>query len=309
MAHAVAGRRQRASHDPPTVATFVAACGRVSGQLTHPLRAGVAPPTVRTNARLMPGHRCCPWADRVLQLAPAGGAKRGSPWATWRACLEQWPACQARITRWRTEAAGRRAGQQLRTTPGRSHDTLAPGKPRIDAMPSAAFRLEWHASLAFPPATATTRGLAHVGLPSSSDTLASLCGVAKHPGGGETKDAARLALRLPALGGLPTREEAEPVLAGGVARPQACTDPCRSWTTQRREVLGHPERLDSLSRTPGPPQVARLPRPKNRSNPQEIVWISTSYAALSGPQCRSPAGRRLLENAAPLGRRKTALTS
>jgi hypothetical protein len=48
-AHAVAGRLTRSSHAPPTFATFVAACGRVSGTRTrtHTLLACVAPPTVR----------------------------------------------------------------------------------------------------------------------------------------------------------------------------------------------------------------------------------------------------------------------
>jgi len=53
-----------------------------------------------------------------------------------------------------------------------------------------------------------------------------------------------------------------------------------SLTKQRREVLGNPERLESLSRTQGPPHVERLLSPKNRSNHQDIVQISKSYEAL-----------------------------
>ena len=60
--------------------------------------------------------------------------------------------------------------------------------------------------------TAKTLGLDHVGLPISSDAIESLFGVAKQHGVGETQDAARIALRLPALCGVPTREEAEQVL-------------------------------------------------------------------------------------------------
>jgi hypothetical protein len=51
--------------------------------------------------------------------------------------------------------------------------------------------------------TAKTLGLDQVGLPISSDAIASLFGVAKQHGVGETQDAARIALRLPALCGLP----------------------------------------------------------------------------------------------------------
>ena len=196
----------------------------------------------------------------------------------------------------------------LQTT-GLSHHTLAQGEPLIEAMPSAALRLECSASLAFELATAKTLGLDHVGLPISSDAIASLCGVAKQQGVGETQDAARIALRLPALCGLPTREEAEQVLDVSVARQQAFTGQFSSLTTQRREVLGNPEPLESLSMTQGHPHVERIPRPKNRSNHQNIVQISKSYEELYGPQLRSPTGHQRLENAVPPGRRETALTS
>ena len=78
LSHAVAGMLKRTYQDPPAFATLVAACGRVSGTLTHTMLAGVTPPNGRTTARCMPGHRGCTWADRVLKLSPAGGAKSGS---------------------------------------------------------------------------------------------------------------------------------------------------------------------------------------------------------------------------------------
>ena len=78
ISHAVAGMRTRVSQAHPPFATFLSACGRVSGTLTHTMLACVAPPKVRTKARCMPGHRLCTWADRVLTLAPPGGAKTGS---------------------------------------------------------------------------------------------------------------------------------------------------------------------------------------------------------------------------------------
>lgn len=196
----------------------------------------------------------------------------------------------------------------LKTT-GRSHDTLAQGKPLIDAMPSAALRLEFRAYLAFQLETAKTLGLDHVGLPISAETIASLFGVAKHHGVGETQDAARIALRLPAFCGLPTREEAEQVLEVRVARQQELTGPFTSLTQQRREVLGNPERLESLAMTQGSPHVQRIASPKHRANPQEIVHISKAYDHLRGPQFACLDAPLLLENAAPPGRRKTALTS
>ncbi len=55
-------------------------------------------------------------------------------------------------------------------------------------------------------------------LPISSDAIESLFGVAKRHGVGETQDANRIALRLSAFCGVPTREEAEQVLGVSVAR-------------------------------------------------------------------------------------------
>ena len=136
--------------------------------------ACLAPPNVRSKARFMHVHRLCTWADRLLTLSPAGGAKSGSTLAKLRACLDQLPACKALITRFRGDASGRLAGQKILKTQGLSHDTLAQCQPLIDAMPSSALRLELSAYLAFELETAKTLGLDHVGLPISSDTIESL---------------------------------------------------------------------------------------------------------------------------------------
>jgi hypothetical protein len=79
ISHAVAGMLKRAYQEHPAFETFVSACGRVSGKLKHTMLACLAPPNVRTKARFMNVHRLFPWADRLLKLSPAGGAKNGSP--------------------------------------------------------------------------------------------------------------------------------------------------------------------------------------------------------------------------------------
>jgi hypothetical protein len=245
----------------------------------------------------------------VLQLSPPGGAKSGSTLAKLRACLDQLPACKALIKRFRADAAGLLACQKVLKMKGLSHDTRAQCEPLIETMPSCALRQEFRAYLDFELATATRLGLDHIGLPISSDAIESLFGVAKQHGVGETQDAARIALRLPALCGVPTREEAEQVLAVSVARQQAFTGQVISLTKQRREVLANPGRLESLSLTQGSPPVELIARPKNRSNHQKIVQISNSYEQRSGLHLPSPSGHRRLENAAPPGRRDAALTS
>jgi hypothetical protein len=300
---------KRSYHDHPAFETFVSACGRVSGKLTHTILACLAPPKVRTKARFMNVHRLFTWADRVLKLSPAGGAKTGSTLAKLRTCLDELPACKTLIKRFRSDALGLLECQQIVKTKGLSHDTQAQCGPLIDTMPSAALRQEFRAYLAFELETATTLGLDHIGLPISSDAIESLFGVAKPHGVGETQDAARIALRLPALCGVPTREEAEQVLQVSVARQQEVTAQFTSLTKQRREVLGNPERLESLSLHQAHPPVELIPRPKNRSNDQEVINISNGYRTLCGPQITGLNEPLLIENAAPPGIREMALTS
>jgi hypothetical protein len=309
ISHAVAGMLKRVYQDHPAFTTFLSACGQVSGKLKHTMLACLAPPKVRTKARFMHVHRLVTWADRVLKLSPAGGAKTGSTLAKLRACLDQLPACKALIKRFRADASGLLACQKILKTTGLSHDTRAQCEPLIDTMPSSALRQEFRAYLDFELTTATTLGLDHIGVPISSDAIESLFGMAKSRGVGETQDAARIALRLPAFCGVPTREEAAQVLKVNVAKQQELTAQFTSLTKQRREVLGHPERLESLSLEQAIPHVALIPRPKNRSNHQEIINISNSYEECHGPPLPSPAGLHFLDNAGPPGIKETALTS
>jgi hypothetical protein len=309
ISHAVAGMLKRYYQAHPTFETFVSACGRVSGKLKHTILACLAPPTVRTKARFMNIHRLFTWADRVLKLSPAGGTKTGSTLAKLRACLDQLPACKALIKRFRADAAGLLACQKILKCQGLTHDTRAQCEPLIDTMASSAVRQEFRAYLDFELTTATTLGLDHIGLPISSDAIESLFGVAKCHGVGETQDAARIALRLPALCGVPTREEAEQVLRVTVARQQALTAQVISLTKQRHEVLGHPEHLEQLSREPVNPPVELIPRPQNRSNHQEITNISKGYEERYGPPLQRPGGLQCLEKAASPDRREAALTS
>jgi len=201
------------------------------------------------------------------------------------------------------------ACQKILNTNGLSHDTLAQCQPRIDTMPSSALRLEFNAYLAFELETAKTLGLDHVGVPISSDAIASLFAVAKQHGVGETQDADRIALRLPALCGVPTREEAQHVLEVSVARQHEFTARLTSLTKQRREVLSHPERLESLGLHPGQSHVELLPSPKNRSNDEAIVKRSIRYKKRNGPQLAALDEPLRIESTGPPDIRMTALTS
>ncbi len=307
ISHAVAGMLKRTYRDHPAFEAFLSACGRVSGKFTQTILACLAPPKVRTKARFMHVHRLFTWADQVLELSPAGGAKKGSTLAKLRACLDELPACKALITRFRTDAHGLLECQKILKTKGLSHDTRAQCEPLIDTMPSSALRREFRTYLDFELAIATTLGLGHVGLPITSDAIESLFGVAKRHGVGETQDANRMALRLPAFCGVPTRKEAEQVLTVSVARQQELTAQFTSLTKQRREVLGHPERLESLSLHQATSHVELIPSPKNRENNQEIINISNSYEEFYGPPLGSPSGLLFLENTGLPGIKELAL--
>jgi hypothetical protein len=117
-----------------------------------------------------------------------------------------------------------------------------------------------------------------------------------------------MARRLPALCGGPTREEAAQVLAvSGVRQPEG-TGQLIALTKPRREGLGHPERLESLSQHAGASHVARLPRPKNRSKHATIVKLSTGCKNRYGPQLACRDDLVLMENTGPPDLRETALT-
>ena len=308
ISHAAACLLKRYYQHHPAFERFLSACGRVSGKLKQTLLACLAPPTVRTKARFMHVHRLFTWAERLLQLSPAGGAKAGAILARLRACLDALPTCKDLIKRFHADAQVLLACQKILKTQGLSADTQSQCEPLIEAMPSAALRREFRAYLAVQLETAKTLGLEHVGLPMSSDSIESLFGVAKQHGVGQTQDAARMALRLPALCGVPTREEAEQVLTVRVARQQEITGQLISLTKQRREVLGHPERLESLSRNQGKPHVELIPSPKNRSNHETIVNISKGCENRYGPQLACRDNLFLIENTGPPDIREAALT-
>jgi hypothetical protein len=308
ISHAAASMLKRSYQNHPAFERFLSVCGRVSGKLKHTLLACLAPPTVRTKARFMNVHRLFTWAEQLLQLSPAGGAKAGSILARLRACLDELPACKDLIKRFRADANGLLECQKILKTQGLCQDTLAQCEPRIATMPTAAVRQEFRAYLEVQMETAKTLGLDHVGLPISSDTIESLFGVSKHHGVGQTQDAARIALRLPALCGAPTREEAEQVLRISVARQQERIAQFTSLTKQRREVFGHPEHLESLGLSQGKPHVELLPSPKNRSNHEAAVNISIGCGNRYGPQLVRQETPCVIEHVGPPDMREAALT-
>lgn len=308
ISHAAANMLKHYYQHHPAFERFLSACGRVSGQLKQTLLACLAPPTVRTKARFMNVHRLFSWADRLLKLSPAGGAKAGSILARLRACLDELPACKEFIKRFRADAQALLACQQILKTQGLCHDTLAQCQALIAEIPSALVRQEFEAYLACQLTTAKTLGLDPIGLPMSSDAIESLFAVAKRHGVGQTQDAARIALRLPALCGAPTREEAEQVVGISVARQRKMTATYTSLTKQRREGLGKGKALESLGQSQGEPHVELLASSKNRSNHCVIIHSSIDYEHQYGPHLAPQQPPGVLENVALPDRTQAAAT-
>ena len=308
VSHATANMLKRTYQDHPAFERFLSACGQVSGKLKQTLLACLAPPTVRTKARFMNVHRLFTWAARVLGLSPPGGAKSESMLAKLRAALGELPECKALIKRFQDDASALLACQKILKTQGLSPATLAQCKPLIENMPTLALRREFTAYLEYELLGATTLGLDPVGLPISSDSIESLFGVAKRHGVGETQDADRIALRLPAFCGLPTREEAEQVLEVSVARQQAFTTTFTSLTKQRREVLSHPERLESLGENQHQGHVELLPSPKTWSNDEVSACMKRIDGKYDGPQFEVPDEPLVIEHTAPPRIEKSAVT-
>jgi hypothetical protein len=309
ISHAAANMLKHYYQHHPVFEAFLSACGRVSSKLKQTLLACLAPPTVRTKARFMNVHRLFTWAERLLQLSPPGGAKAGSVLARLRACLDKLPECKDLIKRFRGDVQGLLECQEILKTKGLCYHTLAQCQPLIDAMPSSLVRQKFRAYLLYHLEIAKILGLDHVGMPISSDLIESLFGVGKHHGVGQTQDATRIALRVPAFCGPPTREEAQKVLAVSVARQRELTAAFTSLTQQRRSVFGHPERLESLSQSQDQPHVELLPSPQNRSKDDSIITLSKGCENPYGPQLEGLDDLVLIENTGPPDREKAVLTS
>jgi hypothetical protein len=296
ISHAAAGMLKRTYQHHPAFKRFLSACGRVSSKLKQTLLACLAPPTVRTKARFMNVHRLFTWADRVLQLSPPGGAKRGSILAKLRGALDDLPDCKALIKRFQGDAGALMACQEILKTRGLAAAPVAQCAPLIDTMPTVAIGQEFRTYLAPQLGTATTLGLAQAGVPISSDSIESLFGVGKRHGVGETPDAARIALRLPAFCGTPTREEAEQVLEVSMVRQHEFTAAFTSLTQQRREVFSHPGRLESLAREPDAPHVELIPSPKKCATNEVTIYAKTTYGNDNGTPLAPPDESIVIEN-------------
>jgi hypothetical protein len=282
ISHAVANMLKRRYEKHPQFSTFLSACGRVSSRLKHTVLACLTPPKVQTTSRFMNVHRLVRWADRVLDLSPAGRAKAGSVLAKLRTCLDDLPACRTLIRQFRDDAVALLACQKILKTRGLSRDTLTECEPLLDTMASVHVRQAFSRYLHHQLETAKRLGLDDAGLPISSDPIESLFGLTKQQGVGPVKDANRMALRIPALCGLPTPEEAQQVLEITVAQQHALTDGVSSLTKQRRQMRAEPHHLEQLGNGRDQGNVELIPPGKDRSDRSNIIYLPNGYKEVEG---------------------------
>ena len=293
VSHTVANLLKHEYQDHPLLERFLKCCGTASTRLKQSILACLAPPKVSTKARFMNLHRLVHWAEQVLEHVPQGGAPAGSALAKLRTSLNQLPDCKTFIAHFQRDAKALLQCQHLLKTKGLSPGTYRQCQAWIEPIPlSSAVRTGFTRWAEEHLQVAADSGLAHPGLPISSDTIESLFGVAKRHGTGEVKDADRIALRIPALCGVLTKDDARRVLAVSVQEQQQVLGALPSLLKQRRQVLPNPGSLETLqSPTDTKKHVELMPGSEKRSNNLINITILNSYDETIGPSkdARKPA--------------------
>lgn len=288
ISHATANLLKWVYKDHPMLQTFLSACSQISAHLKQTSLACLVPPRVQTKARFMNLHHLITWADQLLKLSPPGRAPKGSMLAKLRECLGLLSSCKPLIQRFKDDVTPLLECQQILKANGLSNHTMTLCEPLIQTIPANSLRQEFGAYLEIQLTTARSIGLDDIGMPISSDPIESLFGLGKVLGAGQIKDADRIALRLPALCGIPTQEEAWKVLGVSDAEYRKILDPLTSLTKQRRNVLPNPDQLESLTNSQA--HVELIPSSKNRSQSQEKIIFPSGYENCSGPQIVIPEG-------------------
>ena len=194
------------------------------------------------------------------------------------------PHCKAFIGRFLRDATALLACQKTLKNQGLSQTSYRECQPLLETIPvRSAVRIGFTTWAEEHLKIAADLKLDKVGLPISSDTIESLFGVAKQHGTGELKDANRIALRIPAMCGELTREEAQRVLSIRVKEQQERVDSFASLTQQRRQVLSKPGSLDSLQADEHKHNLALIPRTKNRSKNSISSFITRGYEIMMAP--------------------------
>jgi hypothetical protein len=269
VSHVVANLLKHVYKAHPLFDGFLRSCGQVSKRLKQTLLACLAPPKVSTKARFMNLHRLVEWASRLLALSPRGRAKTGSVLQKLRDNFESLPQYKTFIQSFLHDAEPLLACQEILKNKGLSQESVDQCRPLVNRVPNLFVRtgftdwLERHLTMA------NQLGLDRQGMPISSDCIESLFSVAKRQGTGEIKDANRIAIRIPALCGALTRQEAEEVLKVSVNEQREWVGSSASLLKQRRDVLQQGGRLEKIAENNAKPNVELIAGLKSAQKSQQ----------------------------------------
>ena len=284
ISHRIANLLKHEYQDHPMFKTFISSCGKVSKKLKQTVLACLAPPKVSTKARFMNLHRLVRWADQLLKHSPKGRAPEGSLLSKLRASLDQIPECKAFISRFLRDANPLLECQKILKNKGLSQSTYRECQQLLEDIPSRSPVSRGFTTWAQKQLmVAKNLGIEKEGLPISSDNIESLFGVSKQHGTGEIKDANRIALRIPAMCGELTREDAQRVLSISVKEQQRILGSLPSLTKQRRQVLPNPGGLNKILSDEENKNLELIPGSKKRSKNLINVNITGDYQKTTGP--------------------------
>lgn len=219
-------------------------------------------------------HRLIKWADKLLQHSTKGRVAKDSVLSKLRSSMNELPQCKAFIKRFLRDARVLLKCQKILKTEGLSQVTFEQCKQLLEGIPPrSGIRKGFSSWLDQHLILATNLGLEKVGMPSASDILESLFGIVKQHGTGNIKDANRIALRIPALCGNLTRNDAKSVLRISVKCQQEVEANLNSLTRQRRKILPIPGSInDGIINAAQ--NLELIPRSEKREKNTEIAGIS-----------------------------------
>ena len=285
ISHKIANLLKHKYQNHPMFATFISACGKVSKKFKQTVLACLVPPKVSTKARFMNLHRMVKWADQLLEHAPKGSVPKNSLLSKLRASLAHITECRTFISDFLRDANPLLECQNILKTKGLSQESYRQCQQLIKTIPSqSSVHIGFKNWAEEQLKTASNIGLDNAGMPISSDNIESLFGISKQHGTGEIKDANRIALRIPALCGELTREDAQRVLKVTVKKQQKIVGTLPSVVKQRRQILPNPACFDKIQPENGAGENLELiPEFINRSKNITTTTISDGYDKANDP--------------------------
>ncbi|QTA85249.1 Uncharacterized protein dnm_094350 [Desulfonema magnum] len=283
ISHTVANLLKHEYQNHPMFDIFISAVGKVSKKFKQTVLACLAPPKVSTKSRFMNLRRLVNWAAQLLRHSPRGRAPKGSVLSKLRAGIDQIPRCRNFIECFLRDSGTLSECQKILKTKGLNLETYEESKKLLEAIPPrSSVRTGFTNWLDKHIIIAKELKLENIGMPITSDNIESLFAVSKQHGTGEIKDANRIALRMPAMCGELTREDARRVMNISLREQQEFSESLFSLTKQRRKILANPGSLEILSDKTAE-NSEFIPESEKRAKKIININISSNCKKITGP--------------------------